>query len=252
MGLFGLFGKKNKRNGANGYNGDQESLETEGLEKYNGLRVEITTMEGQLLFIAKLTNIQGNMADLYQFTETALTIESPGPIKANIRGYDTKSTKAVYLEGCISPMENHIWKTADLTLIRSGNDRAFFRVETNIAAFSSSLNKSDNMEEPCRLLNISVGGACILSDARYRKGEKLVLKVQPFEERDASLLLCKVLRITEKDYLGFEYGCRFLEMSETEQNKITRIVFDLQQNKIPNRTEFPNNPEEGEEEKEES
>ena len=237
MGLFGLFGKKRKRSEAPEHRDTDENLSTDNLAEYSGMRVEISTLEGQVLFIAKLMNIQENTAELYQYSETTFSEDPLSIVQIRIRGYDDKNEKAVYLEGTTMPMPEHVWKVENLTLIRLGNDRAFFRVDTNIDGTITSVGRTAAGEEPCRILNISVGGACIISNARYHKGDRLLLNVKLFEERDASLLFCKVLRVTEKDYLGFEYGCRFLEMNETEQNRITQIIFDLQHKKIPCKTE---------------
>lgn len=237
MGLFSLFGRKNKKTKTDKYSEADEHLDGDGLEEYSGMRMEITTPEGQVLFIAKLMNIRGTTAELYQYSKADLSSEPQETINIRIRGYDDQNAKAVYLEGTTIPTPEHIWKVENLALVRVGNDRAFFRVDTNIEAAVTSLSKNASEEEPCRLLNISVGGACIISDKHYRKGERLLLNVKSFEERYSPLLFCKILRVTEKDYLGYEYGCRFLEMNETEQRKIAQIIFDLQHKKIPSQTE---------------
>lgn len=237
MGLFGLFGKKDKKKKKEESRHPDEHLDRDNLEEYSGMRVEVSTFEGKVIFIAKLMNIQDSTAELYQYSETTFSEDPQESIPVRIRGYDDKNETAVYLEGNARQMPEHIWKVSDLALIRLGNDRAFFRVNTNIDAVVTSASRTSAGESPCRLLNISVGGACILSNTRYHKGERLLMNVKLFEERNASLLFCKVLRVTEKDYLGYEYGCRFLEMNETEQNKITQIIFDLQHKKIPNQTE---------------
>ena len=244
MGLFGLFGKKNKKDKEKEAKNVDEHLDTDNLEQYSDMRVEISTFEGQVIFIAKLMNVQGTTAELYQYSETTFSENPPEAIPVRIRGYDDKNASAVYLEGTALQMPEHVWKVSNLTLIRLGNDRAFFRVDTNIDAVVTSASRTSAGETPCRLLNISVGGACLLSNARYHKGERLLINVKLFAERDASLLFCKVLRVTEKDYLGYEYGCRFLEMNETEQNKITQIIFDLQHKKIPSKTEETSETEE--------
>lgn len=245
MGLFSLFGRKNRQNNKNTYEEAEATLEKEDLTKYSNMRVEITATDGQVLFIAKLVNVSGDTAELYSYAEISDPKEDLGSSKFKIRGYDDKTARAVYLEGRLSPAPKHTWKVTDLTLLRTGNDRAFFRVDTNIDASVTSISRGAIGEDPCRLLNISIGGACILANVRYRKGEKLLLKVKLFEERDASTLLCKVLRVTEKDYLGFEYGCRFLEMNETEQTKIAQIIYDLQHKKIPTRTDSEEEEEKG-------
>ena len=83
-------------------------------------------------------------------------------------------------------------------------------------------------EKPCRLRNISVGGACISSEYSYREGDKFLLKVKLLDDRDISAMFCEVLRIIDKGNSAPEYGCRFLELNETDQEKITQNIFAVQ------------------------
>ena len=46
----------------------------------------------------------------------------------------------------------------ELTVVRVGNDRAFFRLETNLEATTTTFSGLGKGERPCKLLNISVGG----------------------------------------------------------------------------------------------
>lgn len=86
-------------------------------------------------------------------------------------------------------------------------------------------------EKPCRLLNISIGGAYISSEARYHDGDKFLLKVRLLEDRPESIMFSQVMRVIEKDGAGFEYGCRFLELTETDQDQITQNIFAAQKQK---------------------
>ena len=43
-----------------------------------------------------------------------------------------------------------------------------------------------------------------------------------------SALFSQVIRIVEKDGGRFEYGCRFLELTEEDQEKITQNIFAVQ------------------------
>ena len=54
-------------------------------------------------------------------------------------------------------------------------------------------------EKPCKLLNISVGGANISSESRYHMGDKLLLKVQLLADRPVSAIFSQVVRVIEKD-----------------------------------------------------
>lgn len=83
-------------------------------------------------------------------------------------------------------------------------------------------------EKPCKLLNISIGGACISSECRYHDGDKFLLKVKLLEDRPESAMFSQVMRIIDKGDNGFEYGCRFLELTDADQEQITQNIFAAQ------------------------
>ena len=116
-------------------------------------------------------------------------------------------------------------------------------------------------ERPCKLLNISVGGASISSEHRYHEGDKFLLKVRLLEDRPESAMfhlpdalgaggndalhidrLSLVVAVPpnpgvdgadviEKDGGRFEYGCRFIELTEPDQEQITQNIFAVQRQK---------------------
>lgn len=202
----------------------------EAINVYSGMRVEVTTFDGRLLFVAKLLGLHGCNAELHQYLEN----ESPqddSPLHVRIRGYNDHEKKAVYMEGVITPKPKHIWMVEELTVVKAENARAFFRLTTNLDATASMFSGLEIGEKPCKLLNISVGGAYIASECRYYEGDKFLLKVQLLEDRPESAMFCEVLRIIEKDNEKFEYGCQFLEMTEEDQRKITQNIFAAQRKK---------------------
>ena len=201
-------------------------------ECYSHMRVEVTTPDGRLLFVAKLMNHRGSSAELHQYSETEEAQEpAEEPIPVHIRGYHDHLRKAVYMEGLISPLPKHIWQVEQLSVARVGNDRAFFRLDTDTEASVTKFMGRGTGERPCRLLNISVGGAGISSDQQYWEGDKLLLTVKLMEDRDPSIMYCEVLRVIERGEGKFEYGCKFLELTEADQEKITQNIFAAQRNK---------------------
>ena len=104
MGLFDLF-----RRLAQEERGEPErpaeKPEDDELEIYSGMRVEVTSLQGQMLFVAKLTSLRGNTAQLNQYSEAELVQEADDaePVRVCIRGYNDHERKAVYMEGSISP-----------------------------------------------------------------------------------------------------------------------------------------------------
>lgn len=223
MGLLDLFRKRAQESPASVVKPDP----IEDLEAYSGMRVEVTTFEGCLLFVAKLQRLRGGMAELYQYSEANIPRDAE-PMRVRIRGYHDRERKAVYMEGTISPGPMHIWQVEELVVARIGNDRAFFRLSTNVDATATTFGGIGAGEKPCRLLNISVGGACIASEYPYREGDRFLLKVKLMEDRDLSAMFCEVLRIIDKGGSAFEYGCRFLELNESDQEKITQNIFAVQ------------------------
>lgn len=222
MGLFELFRKKDRV--------EAPPAEEEGpeIEIYSGMRVEVTTFDGRLLFVAKLMSPRGDRAELRQYSEAPEERkEDQEPIRVRIRGYNDRERKAVYMEGTITPEPRHTWKVEELVVARVGNDRSFFRLDTNLDATAASLGVGAG-ERPCKLLNISVGGACIRSEYPYREGDKFLLKVRLLEDRDTSLMYCQVLRVIRKEGPKAEYGCRFLELNEADEAKITQNIFAVQ------------------------
>ena len=125
-------------------------------------------------------------------------------------------------------MPKHIWLVSHLYVARVGNDRAFFRLDTNLDANITKFSGRNAGEYPCKLLNISVGGARITSEQQYWEGDKLLLTVKLLEDRDPSIMYCQVLRVIEKEEGPGESGCQFLEMNEADQDKITENIFAAQ------------------------
>lgn len=222
MGLFNLFRKKTPQ---------KEKADKEETAAYSGMRVEVMDAEGRMLFVAKLLGLHGSSADLHQYSEAATSLEE-GPIHVKIRGYSDYQRKAVYMEGVITPASHKIWAVEKLKVCRVANDRAFFRLLTNLDATATMFSGLEMGEKPCKLLNISVGGAAISSVYRYHMGDKFLLKVKLLEDRPISAIFSRVVRITEKPDGKVEYGCQFLGMSEEEQEKITQNIFASQRRQM--------------------
>lgn len=222
MKLFDLFGRRQKEQPP-----QREHEEDKELQIYSGMRVEVTAPDGRLLFVAQLRNLRENGAELYLYSESALPPDSE-PLPACIRGYNDHNRKAVYMEGVISPMPQNIWKVEELAVRRVGNDRAFFRLETNLDATATMFSGLSMGERPCKLLNISVGGACITSETPYHEGDKFLLKVKLLADRPESVIYSEVMRIIHKGRDKVEYGCRFLELTEEDETKITQNIFTVQ------------------------
>lgn len=206
---------------------EEEAARREGKSPGKGdpLKAGLTNLEIELL--EKLAQKEKE-ASRKAGGQSAEAPEKPKPLHVRIRGYNDHEKKAVYMEGGITPGEKHTWKVESLSVGRIGNDRAFFRLETDIEAVVTTFGGFSAGEQSCRMLNISVGGACILSEQKFREGDKFLLNVKLLEDRPVSVMFCEVLRIIEREDSKYEYGCRFLELNEEDQDKITQNIFAAQ------------------------
>lgn len=231
MNLFGIFGKKGENSAAGKAKG---SSDLKALEIYSGMRVVVEDLEGQVLFIAKLQDPQGDTAGLHQYSDTEVVqdadTEALGdkePVHVKLRGYNDHKRTAVFMEGSISPKQKHIWQVEDLVITEVENERSFSRFDTDVDAVITMPGSGDGEEVHCKLQNISVGGAGLCSEHRYHKGDRFLLKVKLLEDKPAVTLYCEVLRVIEKGPDRFEYGCQFLELTEASQKEITQEIREI-------------------------
>ncbi len=220
MGIFGFFEKKTeaRRKGA-----EEEGSE---LDAYAGIRVEVTTTDGYMLFAARISEVEGSSVKLCQLSGTDPGGES-GPIRVRIRGYSSSDKTAVCMEGLIMPVSEDEWKAEDIVVTRTGNDRAYFRLDIDLDAVVATSGGGVG-ERNCKLRNISLGGACIISDYKVEKDEMILLKVRLAGDAPESSIFCRALRVTEKGEDGYEYGCQFLGLNEEDQKRITQMILETQ------------------------
>lgn len=224
MSVLNLFGKKDKEQQTQKH---KDTDEAEMLEPYSGMRVEVANQDGKMLFVAKMETVFGKNAELYQYSEMDPS-QKVEPLRAKIRGYSDHDRKALYMEAIIRPRARHVWDVEELTVVRVTNDRAFFRLDMERDASITMFSGLMMGERPCKMLNISVGGARLSSEYQYHEEEKFLLRVKLIDDRPESAMFCQVLRVTKKEDGQFEYGCQFLELTEEDEDRIVKNIFEAQ------------------------
>lgn len=225
MGLFGLFGKSPKQREEEE---SQRRAREEDLEIYSGMRVEVTSDDGRMFLVAVLTGLRGDRAQLRPATEGSLLTTLEEPVLVTLRGYSSKENKAVIMKCTVRSGGKNVWQAEHLSLIKRSNDRAFFRMGISIPGRLVMMGQADAQTEECRLLNISVGGACISTGIRHNIGDKFLLWSKLTPDSEPIQVVCQIVRINERRYGSFEYGCRFLNLSEAEEERILQVIFDMQ------------------------
>lgn len=224
--MFGLFRRKSAKQRR--AEESQRRAQEEDLELYSGMQVEVTSDDGRMFLSATLLDLRGDRAQLQPKSEGNLLAGTEEPVPVTLRGYSSIEGKAVILEGTIRPGLNGLWEVEHIILVKRGNDRAFFRVDTNIDGGVTPMGSFSTKEESCKVLNISVGGACVGSKLRHNVGDKFILSAKLLPELEPSMLFCQVLRILERRVDYYEYGCQFLRLSSSDEERILQIIFDIQ------------------------
>ena len=231
MGLFNYFKRFGKSARELRTEESRRRAQEEDLEIYSGMQVEVASDDGRIFLTAVLVELRGDRALLEPQSEGNLLAGTEDPIPVVLRGYSSMENKAVVIQGPLRPSPNGMWRAENLALVKRVNERAFFRVDTNIDVGITPMGSFSATEESCKLLNMSVGGVCIGAKRRYNVGDKFILQAKLIPELESSLMFCQILRIIERKHDYFEYGCRFLQLTSSDEDRILQIIFDLQRKK---------------------
>lgn len=79
----------------------------------------------------------------------------------------------------------------------------------------------------CQLLNISVGGACVVSEQPYVSGQSLRIRIGPAE--DSAAYPCQIVRVTPRRGGFFEYGLWFVHLDRELRRNLTRDIQAIQE-----------------------
>ena len=213
------------------------------LQSYSGMRVEVLGEDRELLFMAKLAITTGGLGELQEMTpgsipkipqweEAAETETPPQPLHVQLRGFDEAQQLAIHLECDATPLNETTWRTERLRLLGKENDRAYYRQDIGVTAEIRRASPGGASQlTPCTVVNISVGGVCIQTEAAYEIDDTLLLRVWLLESSDL-VVSCKVCRVTERRNGQFEYGCQFENLEPGQEDQISRAIMQLQMKRM--------------------
>ncbi len=196
------------------------------LAEYSGIRVEVMDTNERLLFIAHVSVTWEGKVELRP--TTALRV--PASVKdfpVLMRGFQTTQKKAVHMEARISPRSDGSWTVEDLKITGKDNDRAFFRQDTLLSASVMPLHQRGVSALPCKVVNVSAGGACIQFAAECMLGERLMLNINLTEDAAPMQLMCVVRRVIRRK-TTFEYGCEFVDLPPAVEEAVSKAILDMQ------------------------
>ena len=254
MGLFDFLSKKERKRPA-------PAKKEESLLEYSGMRMEVLTEEKELLFVGRLVVKDGGEGELQRTSadnvlpEAAPEEEPPGEENTEekteengekkaaapaekptfhvlLRGYEESVRQAVHMKADITHDRGRVWQVRRIKVVSKDNDRAFFRQDVGTDGEVLPLAHLGNVPFPCKLLNISAGGACVQTDYVFEPGEKLLLKSRLLPDSELKPVVCSVRRVTERKGGLFDYGCKFTELDAAAEDEISKAILQLQMRRM--------------------
>ncbi len=215
---MGLFGSRRDKDG-----------DYRELVKLFGLRSEVLTREGRLIFFAQAEASPEGGVMMKPITVSRLDPSIPRyPVM--LRGYQAETKRAIHISCYISARKDGNWDVKEPELVGRDNDRAFYRLETAIPAEIVAMQHRELGVIMCQISNVSAGGACILTAAELSIGEKLSLRSMMLESMGISPMMCMIRRAAKRKG-AFEYGVKFLDLSPQAEEHLVRTIMDMEQQK---------------------
>ena len=228
MGLFSFMqGRTKDKSGEPTKEKGTENIIADFPELYNGIPLDVMLQEGKALLSGKLTS----------FSKDGLTIERmPGQLsfdtceagtEVNVRGFNN-GTMPFELKATVQESTRIILRLSDLQVIPYDEHRSNFRLSLNIP-MNLYYQRDEHFQNPeeCVLVNISTGGACIMSEFLHAEGEVLRMKVQ-IEDYAPISYLGQIIRVEEPEPGKFQYGFLFAQLDENEITALTKILYNVQ------------------------
>lgn len=179
-----------------------------------------------------------------EFSEDALSIERlPGQLslelceqgdELRIRGLAANG-KPYEVMGSVAMSSRILCKLENVTMVLHSENRSSFRLplDCDISLYEESDLKLERAEI-CRLVNISVGGACFQSEYVHGTGEVFRMEVR-IEKYAPMVFLGQIIRVDESIPGMFRYGFLFAQLGEQETEALNKILFNVQ---VGNRREW--------------
>lgn len=198
-------------------------------ELSSGMRVEVLTMENHLLFVARMKVLEGKILELRRDTGDSLP-QALYNSKIKLQVFQ-RNAQTLCLQGTVGKSSREFWQVENLEVIQTRENRSYYRQATDLDARTMPAGhyRGTGRElTECKVLDISAGGARVLSREVYVAGDRFQLEASLLPGERPFNVTCQVLRVTQRNGFKFEYGCKFENLSEQEQQRLLRAVFTIQ------------------------
>lgn len=209
---------------------ESESRENSGQvpELCPGMKVEVLTMENHLIFVGRMEAAGKGVLRLRRETGDPLP-QVLYNSKIKLRGF-RRDSQPLFLCGTVRENTRDFWQLENVELLQDRENRNFFRQSTDLdACVRPNGHRGAGWETAdCKVLDISAGGARILTKNVYQEGDFFQLEAALLPNELPFSITCQVLRVVPKGGSKYEYGCRFEALEEKERQRLLRAIFTIQ------------------------
>lgn len=214
---------------------NEEELEDELEESYSaypnfykGALMDVMSEDGKVDFSGRLT----------EFAARELIIDRiPGDMsfpllgvgqKVRIRGYN-QVWEPYNLTATVLESSKVVCRVGNMEVVPYRNIRKDCRQPVRVpAALYHVEDTRFNNPIECKVQDISLGGACVISEYLYDKGDTVRLRVELIEKGGHESFISQVIRVTPREDGTFEYGLLFAQMNQRQTTSLRRDIVDIQ------------------------
>jgi len=196
-------------------------------ELFEGMRIDVTTKEGELLLTGRVVERSGDSLTLGRLpgdlSFKIVTLNST----VSLNGFD-KRLIPICLSAVVAESTRTALKLTDLKVENHAENRESFRLPYTapVSIFRMDDERMRNPEE-CTLINISTGGCCIQTEYVHMEDEVMRIRVK-LEDYAPLNFVGQVVRCVDRGRGKFWYGILFAQLTEQEIAALNKTLYNLQ------------------------
>lgn len=197
-------------------------------ELYDGMRAEVLTPAGEQLCTGRIRLHAGDKLDI---------LADPGDYLPRAKYNQPVTLRCVPREGkpfsligVVGPNDRKFWRVEKLQYPQAPENRNFFRQSIDA---EGHLRAAGGPRFPCKLMDISAGGVRVVSEKLFQLDSVVQLETTLLPTEDPFSIDCLIKRIKVRPQASanvkkFEYGCQFVDIPPSVQQRLLQVIYILQ------------------------
>ena len=191
---------------------------------YVGAFAELSTLDNRLLTSGKITKVGTDFIEATNGFRSLVIRKEENEVKMSIK---SGSQPAIFVKGTIYVPTDYDYRLTNLEVITEGDKRSFFRLGLNDDVDILALSTEES--ERARLLDISLGGACVRSRLKLKEHDIITITL-PIG-KDLLKINAEILRVMNDEPYS-KYGVAFTKLPAKDSDILCNYIFKRQKDDI--------------------